>query len=265
MRNHLYLLLLSILALSSCSTHKTIYQGNKLYQYKNNQGGTNKDQILEYTVDKKFKSEILDKKSYYQISKVKPENLKLSDSAYIDPAKVANYNILEGKYYTQETGTFENGKEFKNTSLKYYYGKFALTAMTIPLKYRSGVGDEAINPPTFETGFNVNFAPSYRFNWSTYNPNEKLFGNSLTNYSITLGGLLGLGATDLRTNSNAPGLISNRKSGVFSYGAIVLFGFNSMGIGYSFGFDSVLGEGRNFWIYQNKIWHGITISVDIIK
>ena len=157
------------------------------------------------------------------------------------------------------------GKEFENRTLKFYYGKFALSAMTIPLKYRRGIGNDSINPPTFETGFNINFAPAYRLNWSFHNPSKKLFGNELTNYSITLGGLLGIGATDLKTKSNSPGLLSDRKSAVLSYGGIVLFGFNSIGVGYSIGWDAVLGEGSNYWVYQNKVWHGLTISVDIIK
>lgn len=256
---------LSPIILASCGGTKTIFKGNKLYTYVNNQGSNRNDQIVEYTVTKKFKSEIKDKTSYYEITAVDTSSIKKSDSVNIDPLKVKSYTAFEGKYYTPEKSKFMEDKEFEVNSLKYYYGKFALTAMTIPLKYRRGVGNDTINPPTFETNFNVNFAPSYRFNWSTYNSSKKLFGKELTNYSLTLGGLLGLGATDLKTNSNAPGLLSNRKSAVFSYGAMVLFGFNKMGIGYSFGFDSVLGEGSGFWVYQNKLWHGITISVDIIK
>jgi hypothetical protein len=90
-------------------------------------------------------------------------------------------------------------------------------------------------------------------------------GNSLTNYSVTIGGLLGIGASDLKTKTNAPGLLSDRKSAVFTYGGMVLFGLNSIGIGYAFGFDNVMGTGSKNWVYQNKIWHAITVSVDLIR
>lgn len=255
-----------LLVLVSCGEVKTISKGNKLYQYVNNQGTPGKrDQVIEYTVTNSFKSKIKDKTDYYQISTVSSNNIRPTDHAEIDPAKVGGFSGLEGIYYTPETKTFINNKEFNQSGFKYFYGKFALTGMTIPMKYRGGVGNDTLNPPTLETGFNVNFAPSYRLNWSNFNTSKKFLGNNLTNYSITFGGLLGIGGTDLKVKTNAPGLLSDRKSTVFTYGGMILFGLNTFGVGYSFGFDNVLGTGRKNWVYQNKLWHGVTVSVDIIK
>jgi hypothetical protein len=258
---------LPIIVLASCGETKTIFRNNKVYKYVNNQGKGEKDKIIEYSVSEKFETKKLkDKIEYYQITGIELKNITAIDSTTLEGDTESPFYLgFENIYYTPEARSFASGKEFENKPFKYYYGKFALTAMTIPLKYRGGIGDETLNPPTFETGFNINFAPSYRFNWSFYDPNQKIFGNNLTNYSITLGGLLGLGTAGLKKASNAPGLLSDRTSATFTYGAIALLGFNTIGIGYSVGFDNVLGEGRDYWVYQNKVWHGITISVDIIK
>jgi len=262
----LFIRCLPLFILVSCGETKTIFKGNKLYQYVNNQGIPGKtDQVIEYTVTKKFKSKIKDKTDYYQISTVTNQNIAPSDSADIDGAKVGSFSGLENIYYAPETKTFISNKQFEKKSFTYYYGKFALTGMTVPLKFRGGVGNDTLNPPTIETGFNVNFAPSYRLNWSSFDPSKKFLGNTLANYSITLGGLIGIGASDLKTKTNAPGLLSDRKSAIFTYGGMVLFGLNSIGIGYAFGFDNVVGTGSKNWVYQNKIWHGITVSVDLIK
>jgi hypothetical protein len=256
---------LLIIILASCGETKTIYKGNKIYQYVNNQGTEKQDQVIEYTVIKKFNSIIKDKTDYYQISNVDTNSVKATESANIGGVDVGSFSGLENIFYTPETKTFKFNKKFEQKGFRFCYGKFALTAMTIPLKYRCSVGNDTLNPPTLETGFNINFAPSYRFNWSIFDPSRKFLGNNLTNYSITIGGLIGIGGTDLKTKTNAPELLSDRKSTILTYGGMILFGLNSIGVGYSFGFDNVLGEGRRNWVYQNRMWHGITVSVDIIK
>lgn len=280
--NNLKILLggLFFIMLTSCAETKNISNGNSLYKYVNNQRISGKnDQVFEYKVIKKFKSKIKDKTDYYQISiekdtsklkqidllSLKDEYLLKIDSAEVDPSNVSNFSGLENSFYTSENRKFLNNKQFEKTNFCFNYGKFALTAMTIPLKYRGGVGNDTINPPTLETGFNVNFAPSYRFNWSNFNPSKKFLGNTLTNYSLAIGTLIGVGGTDLDTKSNSPGLLSNRKSTTLTYGGMILFGLNSFGVGYAFGFDNVLGTGSQYWVYQNKIWHGIIVSVDLIK
>lgn len=255
-----------LVILFSCGETKTICKGNKVYQYINNQGiDGKKHQVIEYTINKKIKSKIKDKTDSYQISTVATENILKTDSADIDGTKVGSFLGLENIYYTSETKTFFLNKKYNSKAFKFYYGKFTLTGMTVPLKFRGGVGNDTINPPTIETGFNINFAPSYRFNWSSFDPSRKFLGNTLTNYSITVGGLVGVGASDLKVKTNAPGLLSDRKSAIFTYGGMILFGLNSIGIGYAFGLDNVIGTGGKNWIYQNRMWHGITVSVDLIK
>lgn len=257
--------LLSIMG--ACGEYKQVLPGTKLYKYVNNQSTPErgKDKIVEYRVTEKFTSKIADKTSRYEIVTVPVANISAIDSTEVDGKEVAPYMGTENIYYSSENRKFLSGKQFEPGNFLFYYGKFSQTGLTIPLKYRKGVGDEALNPPTLETGFNVNFAPSYRLNWSSFNSYRKFLGANLTNYSVTIGGLLGIGGTDLKTKTNSPGLLSDRKSTTLTYGGTLILGLNSFGIGYAVGFDNVLGSGSKYWVYQNKIWHGIVVSVDLIK
>ncbi|UKB79567.1 hypothetical protein [Chryseobacterium sp. MEBOG07] len=254
------------LLVSSCNAKKTVFAGQKVYKYVNRQGQEDgKDQIIEYTVTKKFATVLNDRTTRFEIPENIKENISQTDIVDVEPENVVLYKGMENIYYTSEVRKFANNKYFEQKPFHFYYSKFSLTALTVPLKFRKGIGDELLNPPNVETGFNVNFAPAYRLNYSSFNPSKKFLGSNITNYSITFGGIFGIGGVDLKTKSNAPGLISDRKSAAFTYGGTVIFGLNSIGLGYAFGFDNVLGTGRKYWVYQNKIWHGIIVSVDLIK
>ena len=163
--------------------------------------------VIEYKVKNSFNSKLKDKNGYLQIDSVKPADRLEIRSLEIDGKKVGNYTTLEGIYYTNESGNFRGVTNLGDESFRYFYGKFALTGITIPLKFRGSIGNDTINPSNVETGVNINFAPSYRLNLSYYNPTKKLLGKDINNYSLTFGGLIGLGATNLKTASNAPGPI----------------------------------------------------------
>lgn len=259
--------------LVGCGEYKQVLRGNKVYRYVNKQNTPNRgnDMVIEHLVEQKLVATLSDKTNRYELKIRDNEPAPVAiDTAYVYGDDVGSFIGTENIFYTSENRKLFNkkidtAKYFEPGSFKFYYGKFSLTGLTIPLKFRKGVGDELLNPSTLETGFNVNFAPSYRLNWSSFNPKRKFLGANLTNYSITVGGLLGIGGTDLKTKTNAPGLLSDRKSTMLTYGGTVIFGLNSFGIGYAVGFDNVLGAGSKYWVYQNRIWHGIVVSVDLIK
>lgn len=251
----------------SCTTRKTVFKGNKVYKYVDKQGSKEGglDQVIEYTVTKKFTTVLNDRTNLFEIPEDISKNIKGIDTALVKPEQVSFYQGMKNIYYTSENRKFDSNKYFEQKSFNFFYGKFSLTALTVPLKFRKGIGDESLNPPNLETGFNVNFAPAYRFNLTNFNSSKKFLGSNTTNYSITVGGLFGIGGVDLKTKTNAPGLISDRKSAALTYGGTIILGLNSIGLGYAFGFDNVLGAGEKYWLYQNQIWHGIIVSVDLIK
>ncbi|MES2062447.1 MAG: hypothetical protein V4456_11040 [Bacteroidota bacterium] len=83
--------------------------------------------------------------------------------------------------------------------------------------------------------------------------------------SFSTGLITGLGAAQLKAATNAPGLKPDRQSGMFTYGAVILVGFNNINIGYAIGKDNVFGSAGQYWVYQHKTWQGIILSLDVLK
>jgi len=80
---------LPLFIVAACGETKTIFKGNNIYQYVNNQDTPGKhDQVNEYTVTRKYKSKIKDKTDYYQISTAASRNLTKTDSADIDERRL---------------------------------------------------------------------------------------------------------------------------------------------------------------------------------
>lgn len=251
-------LLAGMFAITGCGEKKLILSGNTVYKYRSSQGTKDSlDRLDIYTITTSYKSKITDKTDYYIIAKA-PDPKDSSDTKGFapKPEKLS----LDNVYYNPETSILKDNKSFK-----YLDSKFAIQTLSIPLKFRKALDDGTKFPTQVETGINIGFAPVYKWNLNIFNPTKKYMGKVLNTYSVNLGGLLNLGATDLKTASNAPGLKSDRKSGTFSYGTFVMFGINNINFGYAIGWDKVLGEGGSNWVYQNKMWQGLVVALDIIK
>jgi len=257
------LALVGLIILSGCGENKKIFTGNKVAVYKDNQQARLKDPSIHdtlaiYEVKQPIFVKVQDKTDYYEF---KPNFSYMTKISFVEIIPPATDKLKHGSnaYFP------ENDKVATTNSLKYGDGKFGLQALTIPLKFRNGIGDGTKNPPLVETGVNINFAPFYKLNYNVFNPDKKFMGKPLATYSISTGALLGLGSADLKAATNSPGLISDRKSGMFTYGTFLMFGVNNINFGYAIGWDNVLGQGSSHWVYQGKMWQGIVIAFDVIK
>ena len=67
----------------------------------------------------------------------------------------------------------------------------------------------------------------------------------------------------LKSSTNASGLRLDRKAATWSYGVALVLSVNKISLGYAIGRDEVMGGGKDHWVYQNKIWHGILFSVSL--
>ncbi|WP_295801105.1 hypothetical protein [Mucilaginibacter sp.] len=260
------LLALAGFLIMSCGETKTLTSGNYLFRYKDNHiantiDSTIKDSLYIYQLSKPLKSKI-DDKTTYQVIKTNP-TIKDTVKTIKFPRPLPDKVKLNGVVYTPEVDIEPAGKYFR--SLTYFDTKFALQALTIPLKFRNQIGDGSKYPSQVETGVNIGFAPTIKFNYNVFNPIKKTMGKLLNTYSINTGILLNLGSTALKAATNAPGLPVDRTSATFTYGTFVLFGINNINFGYAVGLDNVLGDGHKYWVYQNKLWQGIVISLDIVK
>jgi hypothetical protein len=264
------ILLITTIAIitAGCGQIKHVTKGSYVFRYTDNQGQRLNDPSAEdkfdiFEIPDKFKSKIDDKTDYLVI---KTDSI-IKASKPIESIPVSSPNLakipLNGLIYSSESDN--NIPEKYKTSFRYNDFKFALQTLTIPLKFRNALDDGTKFPDQVETGINIGFAPVIKYNFNVFNPSKKIMGKSLNTYSINTGAILNLGATDLKASSNAPGIKSDRKAGMFTYGVFLMFGVNNINFGYAIGADSIIGEGSEYWVYQNKVWHGLIIALDIIK
>lgn len=258
MNKHIYAILGTFLICTSCSSTKTIYSNNKFYQMTVEDGGQGKMYHLnEVELKKTIKAKIEKKNDYIIISDIsKIEDLHLK-RLYSTNAPTSFDLEKLGKYYFLSNGSTNN--------LRYFDIKLGLQALTIPLKFRSSVGNDILNPPTIETGVNVGFAPGWKFTHNIYKTSKNYLGKNTSQYAIAIGPHFGLGTTDLKKTTNAPGVLSDRKAASITYGGYVLMGFNNVNLGFAIGYDRLINQKDAMWIYENKLWKGVIISLDILK
>ncbi|MEO2051920.1 MAG: hypothetical protein ABGX00_09125 [Allomuricauda sp.] len=225
-------------------------------------GNNIQDQYEVYEVTKPFKTEIVDKTDYLTLKKKELKDYtELVKSVPVKP--VLEKIDLKGAFYTSENSLDEFDCFQQNFS--YTETKLALQTLSIPLKFRREINDGTSIPNQVETGVNVGFAPVIKYTFNKFDPHRKIMGKTKNQYSINSGILLNLGATDLKGASNAPGIAIDRKAATFTYGTFLMFGVNNINFGYAIGWDTVIGDGASNWVYQNRLWQGLIVALDIIK
>lgn len=263
----IYLLSIFAVTVFSCSTEKKmIHKGNTLYTYINNRSSGGIDSIGEMKLTERLKAKIEDKTDYIVISGYK-NRPPLTDSISVPDTDQRKYVYGKKLYYPEHDYFTKNSDSTPKKQKTFVYSDWSigLQALTIPIKIRPALRNDTIFPSQVETGFNIGFAPHVKYNIKRFNPDKKFMDKASGTFSVASGLLLGLGATDLKVATNAPGLKSDRKSGVFSYGTFIMFGVNNINIGYAIGGDAVIGEGGKYWKYQGVYWQGVIIALDIIK
>ena len=173
------------------------------------------------------------------------------------------------------------GKEKDKRGLKYYKfykedktkeffryktGQVSLQALSIPIKIHPATQSNGIEyPAQTEANFNVGIALGIKYGINKFFSSKNKFWNTNTvTYSLTPGAFINLGATSLDAD-NAPGITKKVTLPTFSCGGVLLLGINSFHIGYALGVDNILGKEKEFYIYQNQLWYGFIISVDVAK
>ncbi len=266
MKEEILLVVLATLLLASCVEQKYIFKSNTISKIRNTDQeppmGT--DSLYYYDVTNGFQSRIKQKGDNIIIETVDYRNLSLS-ARFILPSGPSQQKIdYTNKYYYIESDYLSNTRNFK-----YFDTKPVLQGLSIPLKIRPKLKDPALQdsfPSQTETGFNPALAFGWKLNLNSYSPKKDIFGRNLKQFSFTPGWFLGTGAVDLKkSNTRNPIIQFERRAAIISTGAFFMFGYNNINFGYSFGWDYAMGEGRKSWLYQGKMWHGVTIGFDIIK
>lgn len=250
---------------SSCIQQKYIFKGNTLSTLTTiPTEPMATDSIYIYKVKTPFKSMIEVKGDYIIITTIDKKNLTLANSTKLVGGATGAKKDFIDKYYFPET---ETQTEVRN--LRYFDTQPVLQGLSIPLKIRPQLKNAVLLdsfPSQTETGFNPAIAFGWKLNLNSYSSSKDLFGNNLKKFSITPGWFMGTGAVDLKkANTRNPVIAFERKAALLSTGGFIMFGYNKINVGYSFGWDYATGTGRNDWLYQGEMWHGLIIGLDIIK
>jgi hypothetical protein len=271
--NYFILIALFTSSLTSCINEKYIYKSNTLYKNQSiaasSNGGNPASEthnLLVMKPVKGFKAVVTDKGDYLIIKPIGEPSFE-TNLIELTNAPVLTRAENVGKLYFPEVD-FDTSAN-PPFRLEYFDSKPVLQALSIPLKIRPKLDTEALKdsfPSQAETGFNVGVALGWKFTHNIYNSNKNIFGQNTNKYSIAPGIFLGAGATDLKkANTRNPRIVFERKAALVTTGGYLMFGINSINLGYAFGADFATGTGSKQWLYQGKIWHGIIFAIDILK
>jgi hypothetical protein len=266
LRTSLYIVLIIIV---SCSQQKKILKGDTLFQITSDgftPGIPSQDTFTlhRFTVTQSFNTAFLEKDTYIVLQSNPTSISEVSRVGGIT-SPTWRSEIINKYYYSDE----ENLIRQQTAPLWYFDTKPVLQALTVPLKIRPKLRDAAYKdsfPSTTETGINIALAGGVKFAWNQYKSTKNFLGLNTQKYSIALGAILGTGAADLqKTNTRNPVIEFGRKAPLVTTGMFFMLGVNNINIGYSFGADRAKGVGGHSWIYDGRIWHGVTVGLDIIK
>jgi hypothetical protein len=140
---------------------------------------------------------------------------------------------------------------------------FDIDFLTIPFKYRP-----AVEPMQRQFNTNLNGAVYLGYRTDKYHvtyaqnpvgPAER----KIRHFGFSVGAFAGFGATAINpwvTNNN---VMQEYDGVVFNKGLALIMGINKVTLGFAFGFDNLLDDNSDFWVYQNKPWIGLAFGLNL--
>ncbi|UAY52126.1 hypothetical protein [Ferruginibacter albus] len=273
--------ILIVVCFSSCVQDKYFYKCNKLNTIKagnrdNNGRPKPPDTLVTFKPPKHFRGKLKESDDYTIIVPNKDSDLIPYRNEYrdilkrpTDSYKMLDYNSqinsLKDKYFVPIVikDTVDIGK------IVYFDSKPVLQTLSTPIKIRPALTDPALKdsfPSQVTTDVNLGISFGWKFTVNFYKPRPNLFDSKTTAISLTPGIFYGMAATSLTAaNTRNPTVTIERDALTHTLGFFAMFGFNNINIGYTVGWDFVTGPNKSSWVYQGKIWHGIALSLDLIK
>jgi hypothetical protein len=139
---------------------------------------------------------------------------------------------------------------------------FDIDVLAVPFKYRPSTSNV---PRQLTSDFNGNIYFGYRLDRYKTRIFHTPIGQvkKIQHHAITMGTFGGLGTTfvspwttNYQTNDEYNGLVLTR-------GLSIMAGVNNLTFGVGIGWDYLTDRDKEIWIYQNKPWYGVTISLNI--
>lgn len=139
---------------------------------------------------------------------------------------------------------------------------FDIDVLTVPFKFRPSTNNL---PRQLTVDFNGSIFLGYRLDRYKVLFNKTPVGTvkKLRHRALTMGVFGGLGTSSItpwttnnQTTDEYNGLILNR-------GLSLMAGVNNLTVGVGVGWDYLTDRDKDIWIYQNKPWYGLTLSLNL--
>lgn len=193
---------------------------------------------------------------------------ELTDGNYLFKEKGQSYQEAYA-YVSDDTVLVYNPADMTNPlpidPLKQLYfirPSFDVDIMTAPFKYRPG---SQHLPRQLNADFNGNVFFGYRLDRFSLRYERTPFGTQLRrgHHAITFGLFGGIGTTAVTPWTTNYGITDEYNGLVVSRGGAMMFGLSSLTVGLGVGWDRLTDRDKEIWIYQNKPWYGMTVSINI--
>jgi hypothetical protein len=139
---------------------------------------------------------------------------------------------------------------------------FDVDIMVTLFKYRPAAGNL---PRQLTTDFGGNIFLGYRLDRFRVHHFRTPAGRSkkIQHKAVTLGAFGGLGSTQVTPWTTNQGTTDEYNGLVLSHGIALMFGINKLTVGMGLGRDYLTDRDKDIWIYQNKTWYALTLSINL--
>lgn len=139
---------------------------------------------------------------------------------------------------------------------------FDLDVLTVPFKYRpSSFGF----PRQLTVDFNGSVFLGYRFDrykvQSVQTPARLL--KKIGHRALTMGVFGGIGTSSITPSTTNYQTIDDYNGFILNRGLSLMAGVNNLTVGIGVGWDYLTDRDKDIWIYQNKPWYGLTLSLNL--
>ncbi|MBS1587331.1 MAG: hypothetical protein JSS82_17490 [Bacteroidetes bacterium] len=204
----------------------------------------------------------------YRTSLLKPDRVYVSTEG--DTTIAVEVTSKHGKKYTFDTSNKtkytpimkELGKEDEIVD-NLYQPSFDVDVLTIPFKYRPATRNfpNQLNV-TYNGAVYVGYrTDKYQLNYER-NPLD-VYTRKLSHFGLSAGLILGLGSTDMNQYVTENKISIEYEGLVFIKGLGITAAVENLNFGITVGTDHLFDRNHIYWIYQNKLWLGLAIGLNI--
>lgn len=135
--------------------------------------------------------------------------------------------------------------------------------LTVLLKYRPRQDGF---PQQLNTNFNGAVYVGYRtdmYRLSYRRTPLSKYRRRVNHYAFSFGAFGGIGATAMNTWVTRGNINAEYDGVVIPKGIAAIVGINNLTVGLSAGTDNLTDANRRYWIYENKLWYGLTVGLNL--